>query len=139
VDLAALGGGLMLTGALMGGWAQTALFGAALAVDWGGTYVLFKRRVLGSTSRERPVVLAVLLVAIPAGIVAPPLAALAGVVVILGALIAVETARYPNFVEEPADASRFFDPETWARLRQIKSRYDGDDLFVGNHHIPPAT
>jgi hypothetical protein len=46
---------------------------------------------------------------------------------------------YPNFVEEPTDASRFFDPETWARLRQIKSRYDGDDLFVGNHHIPPAT
>jgi hypothetical protein len=46
---------------------------------------------------------------------------------------------YPNFVEEPADTSRFFDPQTWARLRQVKSRYDGDDLFVGNHHIPPAT
>jgi hypothetical protein len=45
---------------------------------------------------------------------------------------------YPNFVEEPADASTFFDPETWARLREIKARYDGGDLFVGNHHIPPA-
>jgi low temperature requirement protein LtrA len=236
----ALGGGLLLTGALLGGWAQIALFGAALAIDWGGTYVtsrdgnwrinsvthwterhglfvilaigesivaigvgaaekpistplliasalgvaasiclwwlyfdvmsvaaerrfheatgaervrmaidaytyghfpivagiivaavgvegvlahaddgkglgafyalplyggvalylageiLFKRRVLRSTSRERPVALAVLLAAIPLGIVAPPLAALAGVVVVLGALIGYESARYAN-------------------------------------------
>ena len=46
--------------------------------------------------------------------------------------------HYPNFVEEPADASDFFDPETWARLRAIKARYDAGDLFAGNHHIPPA-
>ena len=39
---------------------------------------------------------------------------------------------------DPADASTFFDPETWARLRAAKSRYDPGDLFVGNHHIPPA-
>jgi hypothetical protein len=45
---------------------------------------------------------------------------------------------YPNFVEEPSDASRFFDPGTWARLREVKARYDADDLIVGNHHIPPA-
>jgi hypothetical protein len=47
--------------------------------------------------------------------------------------------HYPNFVEEPTDASAFFAPEVWARLRAIKSRYDGDDMFAGNHHIPPAT
>jgi FAD/FMN-containing dehydrogenase len=45
---------------------------------------------------------------------------------------------YPNFVEEPTDASEFFDAMTWARLRQIKSEYDPDDLFKGNHHVPPA-
>ena len=45
---------------------------------------------------------------------------------------------YPNFVETPADASGFFDPGTWARLRAVKTRYDADDLFAGNHHIPPA-
>jgi FAD/FMN-containing dehydrogenase len=45
---------------------------------------------------------------------------------------------YPNFVEEPADASAFFDPETWRRLRQVKALYDPDDVFKGNHHIPPA-
>jgi FAD/FMN-containing dehydrogenase len=45
---------------------------------------------------------------------------------------------YPNFVMEPADASRFFDPDTWARLRRVKARYDPNDLFMGNHHIPPA-
>lgn len=44
---------------------------------------------------------------------------------------------YPNFVEEPADASEFFDAETWTRLREAKSLYDPDDLFKGNHHIPP--
>jgi FAD/FMN-containing dehydrogenase len=45
---------------------------------------------------------------------------------------------YPNFVEEPADASGFFAPETWARLREVKAQYDPADLFAGNHHIPPA-
>jgi hypothetical protein len=39
---------------------------------------------------------------------------------------------------EPTDASRFFDADTWARLRQVKAHYDADDLFKGNHHIPPA-
>jgi len=45
---------------------------------------------------------------------------------------------YPNFVEEPADASAFFDPATWARLRAVKTAYDPANVFVGNHHIPPA-
>lgn len=45
---------------------------------------------------------------------------------------------YPNFVERPVDASAFFDPGTWARLRQVKALYDPEDLFKGNHHIPPA-
>jgi FAD/FMN-containing dehydrogenase len=46
--------------------------------------------------------------------------------------------EYPNFVEVPADASRFFEPAVWERLRDVKSRYDPADLFAGNHHIPPA-
>ena len=45
---------------------------------------------------------------------------------------------YANFVMEPTDASRFFDADTWTRLRQVKALYDADDLFKGNHHIPPA-
>ena len=45
---------------------------------------------------------------------------------------------YPNFVEEPADTSAFFDADTWARLRQVKALHDPSDLFKGNHHIPPA-
>ena len=45
---------------------------------------------------------------------------------------------YPNFVEVPADASGFFDADTWARLRRVKALYDPSDLFRGNHHIPPA-
>jgi FAD/FMN-containing dehydrogenase len=46
--------------------------------------------------------------------------------------------EYPNFVEEPADASAFFDAETWARLRLVKALYDPSDVFKGNHHVPPA-
>jgi hypothetical protein len=45
---------------------------------------------------------------------------------------------YPNFVEDEADASTFFDHGTWARLTAVKALYDPEDLFKGNHHIPPA-
>ena len=45
---------------------------------------------------------------------------------------------YPNFVEQPVDARRFFDAATWRRLREVKARYDADNLFRGNHRIPPA-
>jgi hypothetical protein len=44
--------------------------------------------------------------------------------------------EYPNFVETPADAGRFFSPEAWARLRAVKAAYDPTDLFAGNHHVP---
>ena len=54
------------------------------------------------------------------------------------AVLPHRAGHYPNFVEEPADASSFFDPETWRRLREVKALYDPDDLFQGNHHIPPA-
>jgi hypothetical protein len=40
-------------------------------------------------------------------------------------------------VEEPADTSEFFDAMTCARLRRIKAQYDPEDLFKGNHHLPP--
>jgi hypothetical protein len=55
------------------------------------------------------------------------------------AVLPHRSGDYPNFVEKPADASAFFDAETWARLRQVKALYDPSDLFKGNHHIPPAT
>jgi FAD/FMN-containing dehydrogenase len=45
---------------------------------------------------------------------------------------------YPNFVEDPTDASRFFDADTWNRLRRVKAAYDPYDVFRGNHPIPPA-
>jgi hypothetical protein len=45
---------------------------------------------------------------------------------------------YPNFIDQPTDASAFFDADTWRRLREVKAQYDPDDVFKGNHHIPPA-
>ena len=60
----------------------------------------------------------------------------------LGALSAAvapgRVGDYPNFVEEPADASGFFDAGTWERLRRVKALHDPEDVFKGNHHIPPA-
>ena len=54
------------------------------------------------------------------------------------AVIPHRTGFYPNFVGEPTDASGFFDPGTWARLRLVKALHDPGDIFKGNHHIPPA-
>jgi hypothetical protein len=54
------------------------------------------------------------------------------------AVLPYRVGDYANFVMEPTDASRFFDADTWARLRQVKALYDRTDLFKGNHHIPPA-
>jgi hypothetical protein len=48
------------------------------------------------------------------------------------------TGLYASFVEEPTDASAFYDAETWERLRGVKALYDPQDVFRGNHHIPPA-
>jgi FAD/FMN-containing dehydrogenase len=52
---------------------------------------------------------------------------------------ALDAGYHPNFVEHPADASAFFDPDTWTRLRELKTLYDPDDLFRANHHIPPLS
>jgi FAD/FMN-containing dehydrogenase len=54
------------------------------------------------------------------------------------ALADAQVGRYPSFVEEPADASAFYDAATWARLQRVKALYDGDDVIRGNHHVPPA-
>jgi hypothetical protein len=54
------------------------------------------------------------------------------------ATAAHHAGEYPNFVEVPTDASMFFDAATWARLREVKAAYDPEDVFRGNHHVPPA-
>jgi hypothetical protein len=46
--------------------------------------------------------------------------------------------EYSNFVEAPTDASAFYAPGVWERLREVKAAYDPADVFAGNHHIPPA-
>jgi hypothetical protein len=74
--------------------------------------------------------------------VVPEAGAEPGVRAELDALTAAVAPRrvgdYPNFVEHEADASGFFDHATWARLTAVKALYDPEDLFKGNHHIPPA-
>ena len=54
------------------------------------------------------------------------------------AVLGQRAGYYANFVERPAEASAFFEPDIWSRLRAVKTRYDADDLFTGNFHISPA-
>jgi hypothetical protein len=66
-------------------------------------------------------------------------AALEGTLTTLAAMTASDRVRpYPSFIEVPSDASTFFEPETWGRLREVKALYDPSDLFRGNHHIPAS-
>jgi FAD/FMN-containing dehydrogenase len=55
------------------------------------------------------------------------------------AVLPHHAGEYANFVETPADASRFFAPAAWERLRAVKRRYDPEDVFAGNHHVPPSS
>jgi FAD/FMN-containing dehydrogenase len=57
---------------------------------------------------------------------------------ITGAVASHVVGEYPNLAEHPGDPSRFFDDATWSRLRAVKSTYDPEDLFKGNHPVPPA-
>jgi len=45
---------------------------------------------------------------------------------------------YLNFADRPSDASRAFDDETLARLREVKSSVDPDGLFVAAHPVTAA-
>lgn len=46
---------------------------------------------------------------------------------------------YLNFAEHPSDVSGFYDADTWARLRAVKTAYDPDDLIRSNHPIPAVS
>lgn len=76
----------------MGGFYAAALLGG-VALYLAGE-LLFKQRMHSTLSLPRLVATGVLLAALPATVVLPPLVGLAGLVLILAALIVVETTRY---------------------------------------------
>jgi hypothetical protein len=45
---------------------------------------------------------------------------------------------YLNFAERPTDTETAFPPDDYQRLREIRRRYDPDDLFCANHPVPPS-
>jgi hypothetical protein len=46
---------------------------------------------------------------------------------------------YLNFTEHETDPARFYTPEAYRRLREVKAAYDPDELFRANHRIAPAS
>ena len=43
-----------------------------------------------------------------------------------------------NFAERPRDPAVMFTDDAYRRLREVKSKYDPDNLIQANHEIPPA-
>jgi FAD/FMN-containing dehydrogenase len=59
---------------------------------------------------------------------------------VVGTMTPYATGRqYLNFVEEPVDAAAGYAPESWQRLRAVRSAVDPTGLFVANHVVPPAS
>lgn len=51
------------------------------------------------------------------------------------ALEPYDAGRYFNFVEETFDITKIFPPEVLDRLREVKQRYDPDNVFHSNHPV----
>jgi FAD binding domain/Berberine and berberine like len=49
-----------------------------------------------------------------------------------------DAGRFLNFTERPGETSRMFSEETYRRLREVKSKYDRDNVIQANHEIPPS-
>ena len=51
------------------------------------------------------------------------------------ALEPYDAGRYFNFVEESFDITQMFPPDVLERLREVKQRYDPDNVFKSNHPV----
>jgi hypothetical protein len=56
---------------------------------------------------------------------------------IKGALAPYAVPDFFNFVDGVVDSASLFDEDVFRRLREVKSRYDPDDLIRANHEVPP--
>jgi hypothetical protein len=59
--------------------------------------------------------------------------------VVKDALARYDSGReYLNFAEHSTDPRRLWTKDAYARLRQVKAEYDGEDVFRSNHPVPAA-
>jgi FAD/FMN-containing dehydrogenase len=48
-------------------------------------------------------------------------------------------ASFLNFLADPSQTASAYTPADYARLAEVKRAYDPDNVFRGNHNIPPAS
>jgi hypothetical protein len=46
--------------------------------------------------------------------------------------------KFLNFLTDPTQTRRAYRMHDWYRLREVKRRWDPDNIFRINHNIPPA-
>jgi hypothetical protein len=51
------------------------------------------------------------------------------------ALAAYDRGRYLNFTEQPTDTRVAYSEAAYARLQDVKARWDADGVFAANHAI----
>jgi hypothetical protein len=47
--------------------------------------------------------------------------------------------RFLNFTERPTNTGRMFSDDAYRQLREVKSKYDPDNIIQANHEIPPSS
>ena len=47
-----------------------------------------------------------------------------------------DAGRFLNFTERPTNTGRMFSDDAYRRLREVKSKYDPDNIIQANHEIP---
>ena len=49
-----------------------------------------------------------------------------------------DAGRFLTFTERPTDPARMFSEDSYRRLREVKAKYDPENMIQANHEVSPA-